>query len=331
MDSSKKGYLLISLDFELFWGVVDSKTIENFGLDIRRGRETIPLLLDLFEKYGIHATWGAVGMLFAQSKEELNKYMPSVQPNYENGRLSSYIHMDSVGTNEEDDPLHYAPSLLKEIAGHKDQEVGSHTFCHYYCRENGQNLQSFHADTEAAKKIAKEKLNIDVKSFIFPRNQFNDEYLQVLKDHNVIAVRGNQNNFVYNRDKMISRVFRMIDTYIPICGSKSYYKRDCYRDGMVDLRASVFFRKPNKRLGWLEPLKMWNIRLLMKNAAKKGKIMHIWWHPHNMGEDPNKFLEQIQSLLQYYKELNAIYGMESKNMGELAEEIINEKNCAVMS
>ena len=68
----------------------------------------------------------------------------------------------------------------------------------------------------------------------------------------------------------------------------------------------------------------------MKIAAKKGKIIHIWWHPHNMGADPDKFLEQIEMLLSHYEKLKTKYGFESKNMGELAEEIINEKDCNVV-
>ena len=83
----KHGSLIISLDFELFWGVVDSETVEGYGPDILSGRQAIPRLLELFSKYGVHATWGIVGMIFSGQKELLKNYIPSLQPNYENSEL----------------------------------------------------------------------------------------------------------------------------------------------------------------------------------------------------------------------------------------------------
>lgn len=330
MKTKKTGKLVISLDFELFWGVTDSRTIENYGKDILTGRDTIPALLELFNKYQIHATWGTVGMLFANSKKELAEFLPKLQPSYINTQLSAYKHFETIGENETTDPLHYAPSIISTILSNNNQEIGSHTFCHYYCREKGQNYETFDSDIVAAKKIAEKTAGIELKSLIFPRNQFNNEYLQSLKKNQIIAVRGNQKTFVYNSNKMIARIFRMIDTYIPICGTKCYYEKDCYKNGIVDLTASIFFRKYNKKLFFLESIKMWNIKFSMKHAAKKGKVVHIWWHPHNMGANPDIFLKQLEDLLIYYKKLNDKYIFESKNMGELAEEIINEKNCNAM-
>ncbi len=326
MNKRKNGCLVVSLDFELFWGVTDSRTIEKYGPDIIEGRRTIPRLLKLFDKYGVHATWGTVGMLFAKDKEELAGYLPDVKPDYANTRLDAYKHFETIGNNEEEDQLHYASSVIKEITQHSNQEIGSHTFCHYYCREKGQTCEDFAADTAAAKRIAKELFDIDIKSFIFPRNLFNSEYLNVLKNNNIFAVRGNHNHFAYDKNTKLSRIVRLMDTYIPVCGYKSYFREECFQDGIINLKSSVFLRKQNKILSFLEPLKMYNIKKLMKIAAKKGKIFHLWWHPHNMGENPDAFLAQVEELLICYKALNEKFGFESKNMGEMAEEIINEKD-----
>ena len=61
----------------------------------------------------------------------------------------------------------------------------------------------------------------------------------------------------------------------------------------------------------------------MKKAAKKGRIFHLWWHPHNIGINTEKNLKNIKEIFDYYDELKNKYGMESKNMLELAEEINN--------
>jgi len=66
---------------------------------------------------------------------------------------------------------HFADKLVTLIDKSKNQELATHTFSHYYCLEEGQTKESFYADLEAAKKIAKEK-NISLKSLVFPRNQY---------------------------------------------------------------------------------------------------------------------------------------------------------------
>lgn len=72
-----KGTLLISLDFELFWGVLDCHTYDSYGKNVLGGRNAIPKLLELFKKYGVHATWATVGMMFADNVEDLFTYCPS--------------------------------------------------------------------------------------------------------------------------------------------------------------------------------------------------------------------------------------------------------------
>ena len=64
------GSLIVSLDFELFWGMLDRCPLEAYQDHVLGGREAIPELLALFQKYGIHATWAAVGFLFAENLEE---------------------------------------------------------------------------------------------------------------------------------------------------------------------------------------------------------------------------------------------------------------------
>ena len=70
------GELVISLDFELLWGVRDHATRDSYGANVLRGREAIPRILDLFEHYGIAATWATVGLLMAESRDELLASLP---------------------------------------------------------------------------------------------------------------------------------------------------------------------------------------------------------------------------------------------------------------
>ena len=65
------GKLLVSLDFELFWGMLDVCPLEAYQDHVLGGRAAIPQLLELFGKYDIHATWAAVGFLFGEDRQEL--------------------------------------------------------------------------------------------------------------------------------------------------------------------------------------------------------------------------------------------------------------------
>ena len=59
----------------------------------------------------------------------------------------------------------------------------------------------------------------------------------------------------------------------------------------------------------------------MRHAAKHGLTFHLWWHPHNIGVNTERNLQQLDEICAYYSQLKEKYGMRSLNMGEAAEEI----------
>ncbi len=320
--NKKCGNLVISLDFELFWGVFDVVTLESFKGDMDGAREGIVKLLALFEKYGIHATWGAVGFLFAENEEDLRRYIPETLPEYK-VKKSHYDYINSGSINRENGVYHFAPELIDAIHKTPNQELASHTFSHYHGNDEGRSAESFEADIISAKKIAKDKSDTEPCSLIFPRNQYDETSVRILKEQGFIAYRGRPRSSAYDGRALVRRMLRLIDTYIPVCGRKYYDKEECLKDGIADIKASIFLRKYSSKLRFLEPLKMKSIKSQMKKAAKKGKVFHIWWHPHNMGSNLPMFLKQTEEILIYYKKLNEKYGFESRSMGELAKEIID--------
>lgn len=58
------GKFVISLDFELMWGVRDKKSKELYGEQILGVHQVIPKLLEIFTIYGVEATFSTVGFLF---------------------------------------------------------------------------------------------------------------------------------------------------------------------------------------------------------------------------------------------------------------------------
>ncbi|WP_374450606.1 hypothetical protein [Cloacibacterium normanense] len=61
----------------------------------------------------------------------------------------------------------------------------------------------------------------------------------------------------------------------------------------------------------------------MKYAAKKGKIFHLWFHPHDIGINQQENFRQLEEVFKYYQFLQKKYGMTSKNMIEIKQFLEN--------
>ena len=315
------GTLIVSLDFELFWGMLDVCPLEAYQDHVLGGRKAIPALLKVFEKYGIHATWAAVGFLFAENRREAAAFFPDAaqRPAYDNPALKPYEEFAQIGENEEQAPCFFAPSLIDLIAKTPGQELGSHTFSHYYCREKGQTVEQFAADMAAAKAIA-EKHGYAVTSVVLPRNQCEPEYTAVLRELGFTAYRDEENDWIHEKIKFrpLLRALRLADVYLPLTGQGGYVPKN--ENGIWNLTGSRMYKPIFPALGALEGLKLRRIKRQMLHAAKNNLTFHLWFHPHNIGVQTSEHLAQLEEIFQYYAYLQDTYGMESRNMGEAAGE-----------
>ena len=313
--------LIVSLDFELFWGMQDCMEFTRYEQNILGGRKAIPQMLELFQKHGIHATWATVGFLFGKNEEELREYFPMQVPTYERETLSTYRCFGSIGQDETSAPCYYGASLIQMISAVPGQEIGSHTFCHYYCREAGQTTEQFREDMEAAKSIAVEK-GFSMQSVVLPRNQCEPEYVQVLTELGFAAYRDEENDWIHERIKFrpLMRVLRLLDVYFPLTGQSGYMPKE--EKGIVNLTGSRMYKPYLKQLSFLEGLKIRRIKKQMLHAAKNGLSFHLWWHPHNVGVHTDYHMKQLEDIFCYYDELKEKYGMRSLNMGEAAREVL---------
>jgi peptidoglycan/xylan/chitin deacetylase (PgdA/CDA1 family) len=315
------GKFIISLDFELFWGVRDKKSLEEYSMNILGVWEVLPIMINLFEKYNVKATFATVGFLFLVSKEELIKLIPKRYPHYLDSNLSPYNgHFDLI--SEFNSKLHFAPELIALIKKYPTQEIATHTFSHYYCLEPGQSKEEFEHDIVAAVETAKRD-SIDIKSLVFPRNQFNDEYLEVIKSLGITSFRGNERSWIYEAvngrdEKLLRRAVRLLDAYVNISGHNCYSLGDLCRKEPFDIPSSRFLRPYSSSLRSLEWLRLRRILNSMTYAAKEGKLFHLWWHPHNFGINQNENIGFLNKILEKYIELNQKYGFESVTMKEMS-------------
>ena len=321
----QKSRFIISLDFELFWGVRDKRTIESYGKNILGVRKVIPALLDLFDANEINATFATVGFLFAKDKEELLSYIPPDIPQYSQGKYSPYenSYLDSVGKNEKEDPYHFAGSLIQLILQQGNQEIATHSFSHYYCLENA-SLSSFEADIRAARAIASSS-GIELKSIVFPRNQYSEAHISICRNLGIIAYRGNEKSMLYQprqneEQNKIIRALRLADSYVNLTGSHSFVHSN--EKGIVNIPASRFLRPYSSRLKNFDKLKVQRIQNSMDDAARNGTSFHLWWHPHNFGIHLEENMYLLKQVIQHYKKLQQSHGMESRTMKYIAEETL---------
>jgi len=315
---SENGALVISLDFELFWGVRDKLTLENYGPEILGVWEAMPKMLKLFQEFNIRATFATVGFLFANNKAELETILPNNYPEYEDQNLSPFkSHFETLDGTPFSQKTHFAPELIELLNAAPEQEIGTHTLSHYYCLEPGQTVQSFEADLEGAVRAA--RLNdITLKSIVFPRNQFNSEYVRVLLKHGIKVYRGNETSWFYRPTQgkgqtMLMRAFRLLDAYVNISGHNSYKEE---QTDLINIPSSRFLRPYSARLKHLERLRLARIKKSMTYAARNKEVYHLWWHPHNFGTHQIENMSFLRQILLHFKKLNKTYSWVSMNMGD---------------
>ena len=218
--ADRPGALVISLDFELHWGVRDhvharrcavrppptcppgrgghARSVRGTGHPCHLGHRRIPLRLD-------------------PRRGRLPPYRASDRA-YPRAELDPYI--EAIGIDEEHDPEHLAASLVELIRASDGQEVASHTFSHYYCLEPGQDEATFRADLAAAQAIALRR-GIELTSLVLPRNQWNPGYETAVLDQGFNCVRGPQRSWGHRSRRpggrnLLPRGARLADTYVGV-------------------------------------------------------------------------------------------------------------------
>ncbi|MCP3878588.1 MAG: polysaccharide deacetylase family protein [Sulfitobacter sp.] len=193
------GELVLSLDFELLWRARDHATRDSYGANVLGGREAIPRILDLFERHGIKATWATVGLLMAESRDELlaSLTLEDLRPRYTDPPLPNYSYLDEVCEYERRDPHYYGMSLVRRIMECPVQEIGTHAHANYYPLEPGQDIISFEADLTAAIAMAKWR-NIVLRSIVFPRNQYAAIHLESCAKLGLQSYRENETAWPYH-------------------------------------------------------------------------------------------------------------------------------------
>jgi hypothetical protein len=318
MKQNDFGALVISLDFELLWGMIGQTDYNNNLLGAKVAAIEI---LNLFCEMDIAATWGIVGFLFAKNRQELNFFLSRKKQLY-----------DIVKKTYQEDmiDLFFAPEIIEMIKKTKMQEIGSHTFSHYLALDE-KSKKEFYLDIKDSVRIARMH-DIETISLIFPKNQVNQDYMDILVQHKIKAYRGYHNKWPFYPTSLYEhpnitkckRLIRFIDRYIPLTGDNTINFNDIPEEnGLYNVSESRILSSYNKTLFFLETLRLRRICYGIHMAAINNKIYHLWWHPHNFGINLHENISFLIKILNFFKECSYKYGMKSMSMKDIYTFISN--------
>jgi hypothetical protein len=217
--------------------------------------------------------------------------------------------------------LFFGRPTVEAVLGTAGQEVATHTYSHFYCDEPGATPEQFSSDLACARYIGAE-LGIQYRSIVFPRNQVKDEYLPTLTEAGVRVYRGNPRHPLYSNGHrtpggIFGRAIRFADAWIDLTGPHD--GSPAKRDRVLDVPASMFLRPWSRRFQNLEPLRLMRVKKAMTEAASRGKVFHLWWHPHNFGLNIENNLHMLESILKHYQLLCDSHGMRSLCMSDFEQ------------
>jgi hypothetical protein len=312
---TRTGNFVISLDYELMWGVRDHATRESYGPNVVGGRAAIPVMLELFQRRGIKATWAIVGALLCESKDELLARAE---------RAGAAIpRLEDIGPDERRDPFHFGASLARMIVSSPGQEIGTHTFSHRCALEPGETPGNFAADVSSAITQLRE-MGIGCKSIVFPRNQYDSPHLATCRALGLSHFRGNEANWFYapapgKEQTKLRRLCRLIDSYINLSGPNLSRPDADRKAPLVNVASSRFLRPFSERLSPFDGLRVRRIERAMQEAAATGATFHLWWHPENFGKHLSENIAILNKVLDQFQRLRDKYGMQSRAMHEIGD------------
>lgn len=315
------GIFVVSLDFELFWGLAgwSREQLTAYRPNVEGATDALKLILQTLSNFGIKCTIGFVGGINYKNLRDYLQDAPVLRPSYTNEQFSSYnllLKLVEDGVIEED--LLFRQDVITELKNNALVELASHTFSHYYALEDGQTVEQFNSDIKASIDSAKVH-GLNLKSIIFPRNQVPCYYYKVCVENGFTHVRGNEESYLYRSESTpykydIRRVLRILDSYINLTGHHTY--NVTVHGHLCDVKASRFFRPYNTKLKLLESFKVRRIKNDIQYAAMNKEIYHLWWHPHNFGVNTDENIKQLESICQCFAEMQNKYGMQSLFMRE---------------
>jgi peptidoglycan/xylan/chitin deacetylase (PgdA/CDA1 family) len=301
------GLFIVSLDCEGKWGFADCITAHHDTYFTEANLlAAYRKLLALFARHEIPATFAFV-MAFTLSDAERAALADRLRDVIVDGKnwLRYYRAAEANGRTEG----WFCPLALDEVRAHSEHEVACHSFCHAPLAESSIARDDAARELDAASAVAALK-GIELRTFVYPRNQIG--HRELLRQHGFIGYREAlpRVNGVLGQAHALASEFNVIARSQPPLENA---------DGLCRIPAGYFF---NWRYGVRAKIppavtrRRW--AAILRDAADRGEVAHLWFHPHNIIDGPETF-DVLEDVLRDAASLRAQNRLQFVTQKEYAE------------
>jgi len=306
-----RGTVVISLDAELGWGFHDHESLPAERVTGARGAWRF--LVDLFDEYGIPATWAIVGHLFLAECDGGHADHPAGAEwfardpggRYDAGAGIRPVDGVEPSTNASRRSNWFGRDLIDAVvASDLDHEIGSHTFSHIEFGRSDVSKKVAAAELRQSVDAAADR-GIELESLVFPRN--NVGHRDLLYDHGFSSYRGHAPERWYDGTsfrrpgKLASYAFRAAAPPIVEPTIDEY--------GLVNVPASLYlYAFDGAARDAVEAISgdpvAGQVRLGLERLCDRNQgVFHLWLHPNNVQTDRDRErLRRIAAMIAAYRD-----------------------------
>jgi peptidoglycan/xylan/chitin deacetylase (PgdA/CDA1 family) len=284
--SEIKGTFIISLDCEGKWGMADQiGPFHNRFITHDRLIDAYQTLIRLFDRYNVPATFAFV-MAFILDEARRRHFRHYFCDDVVDGQnwLRHYRNAEAAGNLDG----WFCPEALNIVRRSGRHEIAAHGFSHVPLAEGITSRLVAAREMRACLAVA-ENLEVAVTTFVYPRNQIG--HVDLLAESGFRGFREAPLKPRWLTGKAASLISEL-DVF-----SKAEKPLPSHRSGIARIPGGQMVNwQHGLRRAIPGPISTCKWASIVADAAKNGKVAHLWLHPHNILTAP-KTLDRVEAVL----------------------------------
>ncbi len=275
------GKLIITLDFEIGWGVWES---ERWRARQAKGvyrdlRPALQSFVDFLDEREIALCWATVGAMIAPRSSGEFAHLPDAAQ----AHIARFLA-------EAEQPTIEGRDLFDMVAGARTrQQIASHSYSHTRFDYPGYDTAMQLADLQLARRVL-EEAGAASDAFVFPENIITTFDAPAAAGHRIARTLP-----LPQRPTGIGRVDGVLERTVlaPALAQGSTNPL-----GIAEQTGSLFFNWWGRGVALRKALVERQARLGLRRAIREGGTLHLWLHPFNLTDSPG-MAHAIRSLLDH--------------------------------
>jgi hypothetical protein len=211
------------------------------------------------------------------------------------------------------DPIFYGRDLIQKIRDCPvPQEIGAHSFSHVIFSEDVCSPETAASELAACVAVARQQ-HVNLASFVFPRNQVG--HLSLLREYGFSCYRGPEPAWYEgsNWPSPLRRLAHLSEVLTAAEPPVVLPKRE--KDGLYNIPGSmIYFPMHGLRKHIPVELRVRRARKGLDAAAREKRIFHLWFHPTNLADEPDKMFRGLRLIFEYARDLREKGAIVFRNM-----------------